>query len=107
MEENYNAVIDGDESGSSRMKNSIAVLVLGILSLVTCFCYGIFGVILGIIALAISRAEWTTHKANPGQFQNGDVSNMRAGRICCTIGICLGGLYLLIIVVAVLADLAF
>lgn len=106
MEEYNEVIIDQDQSSSSRMKNSIAVLVLGILSIVTCFCYGIIGVILGIIALSLSRAEWSAHKANPERFRDGDVSNMRAGRICATIGVCLGGLYSLILIVAVLDELA-
>lgn len=37
------------------LPNSTAVLVLGILSLVFCWCYGIVGLILGIIAVALSE----------------------------------------------------
>ena len=34
--------------------NSAAVLVLGILSIVLCFCYGLIGMTLGIIALVLA-----------------------------------------------------
>ena len=33
------------------LPNSTAVLVLGILSIAICWCYGLFGVTMGIIAL--------------------------------------------------------
>ena len=99
MEEPTIEVIDQDETGSTRMKNAVATLVLGIISIVTCFCYGIIGLIIGIIALAISRSEWAAYKANPARFHKGDASNMKAGRICATIGLCLGAAYLLFIII--------
>ena len=37
--------------GQQQLPNATAVLVLGIISIVGCFCYGIIGLILGIIAL--------------------------------------------------------
>jgi hypothetical protein len=103
MQENNDVIIDQEQSGSSRMKNSVAVLVLGIISIVTCFCYGVVGLIIGIVALSISKSEWAMYKANPGQFHKGDVSNMKAGRVCGTIGVCLGGLYLLFLLIYFIA----
>ena len=44
-------------SGSGMLQqlpNSTAVLVLGIISIPTCFCYGIVGMICGIIALVMN-----------------------------------------------------
>ena len=38
------------------LPNATAVLVLGILSLVFCWCYGFVGLILGILAVAIASA---------------------------------------------------
>ena len=39
------------------LPNATPVLVLGILSIVMCFCYGILGLILGIIALVLSASS--------------------------------------------------
>ena len=36
--------------GQQQLPNSTAVLVLGIISIVGCFCYGILGLILGLIS---------------------------------------------------------
>ena len=106
MQEDNDVIIDQDQTDSSRMKNSIAVLVLGIISIVTCFCYGLPGLILGIVALSISKSEWAKHKANPSHFNTGDVNNMFAGRICAIIGICLSGCYVLVLLAALLTEFA-
>ena len=37
------------------LPNATGVLVLGILSIVFCFCYGIIGITLGIIALIMGN----------------------------------------------------
>ncbi len=39
------------------LPNSTGVLVLGILSIVFCWCYGIPGLVLGIIALVMSKKQ--------------------------------------------------
>jgi len=99
MEENNDVIIDQEQFGSARMKNSVAVLVLGIISIVACFCYGLPGLILGIVALAISKSEWAQYRGDPGKFKTGDVSNMRAGRVCAIIGVCLSSLSFIYVIV--------
>ena len=45
-------------SGSpAALPNATAVLVLGILSIVTCWLYGIPGIIMGIIAIVLAQKE--------------------------------------------------
>ncbi len=72
---------------NQKLPNATAVLVLGILSILTCWCYGIIGIILGIIALAISRKDFATYNQNPQNFIN--YQNLNIGRILAIIGIVL------------------
>ncbi len=78
--------------------NSTAVLVLGILSIVFCFCYGFIGMVLGIIALILASKGNTLYKANPNAYSLSSFNNLKAGKICGIIGVVLSSLYLLVIV---------
>jgi hypothetical protein len=79
------------------LPNSTAVLVLGILSIVLCFCYGIIGLILGIIALSLSSKDLQRYNLNPGQYTVSSYNNLKAGRVCAIIGTVLSSLYFIII----------
>jgi len=83
------------------LKNSTAVLVLGILSIIGCFCYGIIGLILGIIALALAGKDMKLYNSNPDAFTPGSFSNLKAGRVCAIIGVILSALYLLLMIIAI------
>lgn len=69
-------------TGAQQLPNATATLVLGILSIVVCF-------ICGIIALAISNKDISIYKANPELYSEASYNNIKAGRICSIIGICL------------------
>lgn len=95
-----NQILDNQEfKGSAVLPNSTAVLVLGILSIITCFCYGIVGLILGIIGLVLSNKDMTLYKANSAMYTVGSYKNLNAGRVCSIIGLSLSALYLLVIVI--------
>jgi hypothetical protein len=85
-------------SGNALLPNSTAVLVLGILSILGCFCYGILGIILGSIGLVLANKDLQLYNANPTQYSPPSYNNLKAGRICAIIGLALGSLYLLIII---------
>jgi len=68
-----------------KLSNATAVLVLGILSIVTCCCYGILGLILGIVALVLAKKDTKLYNANPSLYTN--YSNLNTGRILAIIGI--------------------
>lgn len=72
--------------------NSTAVLVLGILSIVFCWCYGLPGVILGIIALVLAGKGEKLYKANPEFYKQGSYKNLNAGKICAIIGLSISAL---------------
>lgn len=76
-----------------QLPNAVTVLILGIMSIVAAFCYGFFGVVLGIIALVISKNDMQLHRENPGEYDG--YPNLSAGRVCAIIGLSLGSLFLL------------
>lgn len=91
--------INQQGSGQQSIPNSTAVLVLGILSIVTCWCMGLVGLILGIIALVLSNKAKALDQANPGMYTAGSRNNLKAGRICGIIGISLSALYTVYVII--------
>jgi len=79
------------------LPNATAVLVLGIISIVGCTCYGIVGLICSIIALVLAKKDLTLYNANPSAYTPGSLSNLKAGRVCAIIGISLSILYFVFI----------
>jgi len=77
------------------LPDSTAVLVLGILSIV--ICCGFIGLILGIIALALSAKANALYKHDPGMFSLSSYNNMNAGRICAIIGTVISALWILFV----------
>jgi hypothetical protein len=75
------------------LPNGTAVLILGILSIVTCCCYGIVGLILGIIALVLANKDLKLFKESPELYLN--YKNLNIGRILGIIGIVLSSLTML------------
>jgi hypothetical protein len=89
--------------GPKNLPNSIAVLVLGICSIFPgCFCYGIVGIICGIIALVLAKKDLAAYAANPTAYTEGSLKNLKAGRVCGIIGLCLSSLYVIFLIVYVL-----
>lgn len=80
-----------------KLPNSMAVLILGILSILTCCCYGM-GLVLGIVALVISKKDLALYQANPEQYSG--YQNLNTGRILSIIGIILSAIYLVWIIYA-------
>ena len=73
---------NSSSSQPQNLPNATATLVLGILSIVVCF-------ICGIVALVISNKDIAMYKANPAQYTLASYNNIKAGRICAIIGLCL------------------
>lgn len=80
------------------LPNATAVLVLGIIGIVGCFCYGIPGLICSIIALVLFSKDKQLYVANPELYTEASFKNEKSGRICAIIGISLSILYILLIV---------
>jgi len=79
------------------LPNGTAVLVLGIISIVGCFCYSLPGVICGIIALILAGKDMKLYQANPNTYTPGSLSNLKSGRVCAIIGLSFSVLYCLIL----------
>ncbi|MBU0489144.1 MAG: hypothetical protein KKA07_13400 [Bacteroidetes bacterium] len=86
------------QSGMMPLPNATGVLVLGILSIVFSFCYGIVGLILGIIALSIMGKPISMYKDNPGYYTESSYKNLQAGKVCAIIGVSLSVLIFIYII---------
>jgi hypothetical protein len=79
-----------------KLPNGTAVIILGILSIVTCCCYGVLGIILGVVAIVLANKDARLYHANPELYSN--YSNIKTGKILAYIGIILSVIYLVYMV---------
>ncbi|WP_298777756.1 CCC motif membrane protein [uncultured Polaribacter sp.] len=79
-----------------KLPNATTSLVLGILSLVTCICYGVFGLPLGIIAFVLGNNAMKVYNENPDNYISS--GNASAGRIIGIIGTVINLIFILTIV---------
>jgi hypothetical protein len=75
--------------------NATGVLVLGIISIVGSLCYGIVGLVCGIIALVLAKKARAAYAMDPSRYSLPSYNNMNAGRICAIIGTILSVLLLI------------
>ncbi len=87
-----------NQSPMQSLPNATAVLVLGIIAIVGACCYGVVGIICGIIALVLAKKDRMLYHATPGLYTESSYKNLNAGRICAIIGLSLSSIYLVIIV---------
>jgi len=73
-------------------------LILGILSIPLCCCYGVPGVILGVIGMVTANKSQKLFNDNPGMYDAKSMSNVKTGRILSIVGIVLGAIYLAIVI---------
>ena len=102
MEEN-NISYQGDQQnqnqqfnnqyGQMPVPNSTAVLVLGICSIFPgCICIGIIGIVCGIITLVLASKGMAFYNSNPNNYSIASFNNLKAGKVCAIIGLCLSSL---------------
>lgn len=98
--ETENDIIDLDDNmtGGQNLPNSTTVLVLGIISIVGAFCYGIPGLVCGIIALVLGKKDKELYNANPKKYSEASYKNLNAGHICGIIGTILSALFFVFII---------
>lgn len=92
----------GVGGGQQGLPNATAALILGILSILLCWLYGILGIACGIIGLVLSNKDLKLYKENPGVYTKSSYNNSNAGRICSIIGLSLSALWLIYVIVVVL-----
>ena len=95
--------------GNQMTPNSTAVLVLGILSIVMCWCYGLVSIVLGIVAIILANVGEREYKLNPQAYSISSYKNLKAGKTCAIIGLSLAGVYILCIIlyIVLVGTLAF
>jgi len=81
------------------LPNATTVLVLGIISIVLCWCHGIFGLILAIIALVFANKDLVLYNENPQKYTPGSYNNLKTGRTTAIIGLVLAGIFLLMVII--------
>lgn len=91
--------VENNNVNSKALPNANATLVLGILSIVGCFFYGIPGLILGIIAVALHGKDKKMYQSNPQAYEI-SYKNAKAGFVCGVIGLSLSAFFFLIFIFA-------
>ncbi len=76
--------------------NSTAVLVLGIVSIIGCFCYGVVGTICAIIAIILAGNGKKLYEQNMSAYTEASYKNLKAGKVCAIIGLVMSILTILI-----------
>ncbi|MFD1063747.1 CCC motif membrane protein [Winogradskyella litorisediminis] len=70
-----------------QLPNATLVLVMGILSIVGCCCYGAPGLIFGIIAIVLAGKATKVYQTEPEMYTG--YGNVKAGKIMGIIGVVL------------------
>jgi len=76
---------------TQKLPNATLILVMGILSIVGCCCYGLPGLICGIIAITLASKATKLYKLSPENYT--DYGNVKAGKIMGIIGVILSILF--------------
>lgn len=103
--EDFDTLDLGTTGNGKKVPNEVAVLVLGILSIVGCFIYGVPGLIMGIIALMMHQKDKQVYHSNKKVYE-ASFKNSNAGYICAIIGTSLSALFILIIIFGVVVGLS-
>lgn len=76
-----------------KLPNANTILILGIASIVTCCCYGIVGLVFGVVALVLENKDSKLYAENPEIYTNHN--SLFIGKILAIIGIVLSAIYLM------------
>lgn len=79
-----------------KLPNATLILVLGILTIISCCCYSIPGFIVGIITLVLAHNATKVYQLAPENYS--DYGNVRAGKIMAIIGLTFSFLFLLFLI---------
>ena len=82
-----------------RLPNDTLILVMGILSIIGCCCYGLPGTIFGIVAIILGTKATKLYQSEPEKYDG--YGNVQAGKIMGIIGVVLSIVYIILIIVAI------
>lgn len=80
------------------LPNSTLILIFGILSIVGCCCYGVIGLVFGIITVILAQKATEIYNANPEMYIG--YQNVKTGKILAVIGIVLSALVVIMAIAA-------
>ncbi len=92
-------LITPNYSQPNNLPNATASLVLGIISILGSFCYGVPGLICGIIGLVLANKDKKLYESYPEAYSSSSYSTSKSGRVCSIIGLILSCIFILIIIV--------
>ena len=79
-----------------QLPNATLILVFGIISIVTCCCYGVIGLPLGIVALVLAKKATALYATDPELYTG--FQNVKTGKILAIIGIILNAIFLISVI---------
>ncbi len=82
------------------LPNSTLILIFGILSIIGCCCYGVVGLVFGIITILMAQKATNIYNENPEMY-NG-YQNVKTGKILAVIGIVLSAFVLIIGIISLI-----
>ena len=97
--ENNPEITNQPQVSQKTLPNSSTVLVLGIVSIVLCWCHGIIGLIISIVALVLANKDLALYNQNPEMYTPSSYSNLKSGRTIAIIGLVLAGVFLFFLII--------
>ncbi|TMM53930.1 DUF4190 domain-containing protein [Maribacter algarum] len=79
-----------------KLPNVTVIIVLGIASIIFCWCYGVLGLLLSIVALVLAAGSKKVYLEGPENYS--DYGGLKTGKIIAIIGLILNVLVLLFFV---------
>ncbi|NND77862.1 MAG: DUF4190 domain-containing protein [Flavobacteriales bacterium] len=93
-----------------KLPDSSLILTMGIISLITsiicCFLYGLPGLVTGIIGIVLGNKSLKLYKEDPGAYSTKSYKDVNAGYICSIIGVCISGLLLVLLAIAIIVGMS-
>jgi hypothetical protein len=83
------------------LPNSNAILVVGVLSILSCFFMGLIGIILGFIGVKLYKRPHELYKLAPELYTKESYKNLRAGYTMSIVGLAVSSLFVLFILLYV------
>jgi hypothetical protein len=80
------------------LKYATLIIVLGILSIPLCCCYGI-GLVLSVIALVLSIQQLKIAKQNPDLYYN--IGSIKTGQIIAIVGIIFNSIWIIYLMIII------
>ena len=98
MDEQSENPYQGNPPYTIKIPGANTILILGILSIGSCWCWGIPGLVFSIIALRLGRQATKMYADEPAKYRIASYQNLEAGKVCAIIGLALSIVYLLVAV---------